>query len=168
MVEAICTLIVHSQSFTIWLHFASNIRELKGDVLNANVYLQLMLVEIKHIHPQMLMGYITVKPEKQNCWLKQNIQIHSGMKCSLYFTFNCLLVSMMSYAFCSPQNSQWLLCTGTESPIMVCYSNRGTCSSTAALNLHTPAMTTLWKVCSESTTIQQDSPGTGFIPPPLC
>lgn len=124
-----------------------------------------MLVEIKHIHPQMLMLDITVKPEKQNCWLKQNIHIHSGMRCSLHFTFNCLLVSMMSCAICSPQNSQWLLCTGTELTFVDYHSNRGTCSSTAVLNLHILSITTLRKVCSESTTTQQGSPGPGLIPP---
>lgn len=68
-----------------------------------------MLVEIKNIHSEILTGYITMKPEKQNCWLKQNVQKHNCMRCSVnFFLFNCLLVSTMSSAFCSPQNNQLL------------------------------------------------------------
>lgn len=72
-----------------------------------------MLVEIKNIHSELLTGPITMKAEKQNWWLKQNVQKHSSKGCSVnFFLFNCLLVSTMSYAFCSPQKNHLLLKRG--------------------------------------------------------
>lgn len=123
-----------------------------------------MLVEIKHIHPQMLMGDITVKPEKQNCWLKQNIHIHSGMRCSLHFIFNCLLVSMMSCAFCSPQ-------TASDCPDRYRVKHCGLLQQQRQLQQHSSPESPhsnnhhteeclFWK-----NNTQQGSPGPGLIPP---